>query len=240
MQYAPRTVAFLSELVHPPGNPDPRIIQKVHNELFQSGEPVYSSFSVGPTGAVLSNPVTRPGEVSSVAFLADRFQFREELGSLTVDQFARRVRHITELVAGLAGIQVFTAHQVTIRTLINPRNFEDSREYLKEGMFGFSDETDDFQREPQLYGLRLVFPPTEEEPNAHSLRIESFNKDPRSLFIENQASFAPTLVARGLEPVEQHVLDAYAFLVDRALGFVGHFDLQLPGEAPTASDDDPA
>ena len=32
---------------------------------------------------VLSNPVTRPGAVSSVEFLGDRYRFREELSSLT-------------------------------------------------------------------------------------------------------------------------------------------------------------
>ena len=206
--------------------PDPAPIQRVHNQLFQTPDPVYKSFAVTPTGAVLSNPVSRPGGVSSVAFLADRFQFREELGSLTVEEFARQVRTLSELVVPLLGIQVFTAQQVTIRTLANPRNFKDSRAYLKEGMFGFGEETSDFGREPELFGLRLVFPPNEEQPNAYALRIESFNSDPRSLFIENQATFAPCLVARGLEPIERNILDAYAFLVERSLNFVGRFDVR--------------
>ena len=137
-------------------------------------------------GDVLSNPVTRPGEVSTAAFLPDRFQFREELTSLTVDEFAERVRALTERVGQLAGVQVFTAQQVTVRTLVNPRHFTDSRQYLREGMFGFSDETDAFGRAPELLGLRLVFPPTPEVPNAHALRIESFTSDPRSLFIERE------------------------------------------------------
>lgn len=226
MHYAPRTIACLTEVTHPLSNPDPALIQRVHNQLFQTAEPAYRSFTVTPTGAVLSNPVARTGAVSAVSFLPDRFVFREELSSLTVEDFARRVHTISALVTREVGIQVFTAQQVTVRTLINPRNFKDSRAFLKQGMFGFREETEDFGREPQLYGIRMVFPPSDEQPCAYSLRIESFNSDPRSLFIENHGSFAPILVARGLDSMEQNILDTYGFLVERALHFVGRFDVR--------------
>jgi hypothetical protein len=224
--YAPRTVAFQSELFHPPIEADAMRLQRLHNELFQGSSPAYTDFAVLGNGAVLSNPATRPGAVSSVTFAPDRMVFREELSHLTVDEFARRVRQIASATCGMLGLQVITTHQVTIRTLVNPRNFKDSRAYLKEGMFGFGEEVEDFGRAPQLYGLRLVFPPTETEPNAHALRIESFHNDVRSVFLENQASFAPLLVARGLEPLEQHVHEAYAFLVERGLAFLGRFDVR--------------
>jgi hypothetical protein len=160
------------------------------------------------------------------AFLTDRFQFREEHSSLTVEEFASRVRSVTELVTQLVGLQVFTAQQVSIRTLVNPRHFKDSRAFLKQGVFGLDTETEDFGREPQLLGMRLVFPATEDHPQAYALRIESFHSDPRDLYIENQASFAPILVSRGLSAVETNILDAYRFLVDRALHFVGRFDVR--------------
>src|SRR5258705_11180658 len=83
MLYNPRTIALVCELYHPPMSPDPAPIQRVHNQMFQSGDPAYSCFAVTPMGAVLSNPVAQPGASSQAAFLADRFQFREELSSLT-------------------------------------------------------------------------------------------------------------------------------------------------------------
>jgi len=224
MQYAPRTIALATELFHPPIQPDPAPVQRVHNQQFQGGDPEFRSFAVTPTGAVLSNPVTRPGAVSAASFLPDRFQFREELGSLTHEEFAARVRSVSDLVAQEVGIQVFTAQQVTLRTLVNPRNFADSRAYLKEGMFGFEDEIGEFSREPLLYGIRLVFPATQDQPCAYALRIESFSNDPRSLFIENQATYAPIMVTRGLETVETNIRDAYDFLVEKALRFVSRFD----------------
>jgi hypothetical protein len=228
--YTPRTIAFLCDLFHPPGEPDPAAIQKVHNRMFQTGDPAYTCFAVAPNGAVLSNPVSRPGAASTVAFLADRYQFREELTSVTFESFAERVRRISEEVSQLTSQRVFTAQQVTIRTLVNPRSYKDSRAYLKQGMFGFRDEVDSFAREPQLYGIRLVFPPRDEQPNAFSLRIESFNTDPRSLYIENQGSFGPLMVARGLEPVEQNVLATYGFVIEQALPFIGRFDAPQPAE----------
>jgi hypothetical protein len=224
LHYAPRTIAFQSELYHPLVEADATRLQRLHNRLFETGSPTYTDFAVVANGATLSNPGTRPGAVSSATLTSDKIVLREELSAMTVDEFSRRVRAITEAAAGLLGIQVITAHQVTIRTLANPRNFRDSRAFLKEGMFGFGAQVEDFGREPQLYGLRLVFPPNEKEPNAHALRIESFQGDPRSLFLENQASYAPLLVARGLEPLEQHVHDTYDFLVERALSFVARFD----------------
>jgi hypothetical protein len=231
MLYTPRTIALICELFHPPVQPDPGPIQRVHNLMFQSGDPPYSSFSVTPAGAVLSNPASQPGANSYAAFLADRFQFREELSSLTYDGFATRVREISADVIKLCNIQILTAQQVTVRTLVNLRNFKDSRTYLKQGMFGFGQETEVFGREPQLFGLRMVFPPEQGQSEAFSLRIESYNSDPRSLYIENQATYGPLIVETGLEPVEEHILAAYRFLVDNSLRFVGAFDAstQQPG-----------
>ena len=75
MQYAPRTIAFLCELRHPPLPLDPAPIQKLHNSMFESGDPAYRSFQVAAEGATLSNTATQPGAVSSVSFLADRFLY---------------------------------------------------------------------------------------------------------------------------------------------------------------------
>lgn len=224
MLYAPRTIAFLCELFHPPGPTDPAAIQRVHNELFESGDPLYKSYAVTPQGAVLSNPVARPGAASTVAFLPDRFQFREELTGLTVEDFSARVTDLAERVVKRTEVQVFTAQSVTVRTLVNPRHFNDSREFMRQGLFGLGDETEAFEREPSLYGVRMVFPPQPDSPNQHALRIESFASDPRSLFVENQAGFAPILVARGLGPLARNIQETYDFIVERALTFASRFD----------------
>jgi hypothetical protein len=232
MSYNPRTVALVAELLHPPMPPDPALVQRVHNRMYEAGQPAYSSFSVTPAGAVLSNPVGQPGASSYAAFLPDRFQFREELTSLTPDDFARQVRQVSEMVLEARGIKVFTGQQVTVRTLVNPRHFKDSRVFLKQGMFGFGNETESFGREPQLFGIRLAFPAENGETSAFALRIESYSSDPRSLYIENQAVFGPVLVEQGMGPAETNVLEAYAFVLRNALRFVSCFDTPMEQEEP--------
>jgi hypothetical protein len=224
--YDPRTISFLCELLHPPQPPEVASIQRIHNRLFQAGSPLYRSFTVTPEGAVLSNPVSQPGAVSSVAFLGDRYQFREELTGLTVDDFAQRIAEMVALVVEERHVQLFTAQVVTIRSLVNPRNFKDSRRYLRRGMFKFGEELQAFGREPQLFGLRLVFNPTQEEPYPFNLRIESLANDPRSLFLENQGTFGPTITQNGLEPITANIQRTYDFLIERALPFLGEFDVR--------------
>jgi hypothetical protein len=224
MVYQPRTIALLCELFHPALAPDPRPIQRFHNEMFEAGDPAYSSFAVTPAGPVLSNPVATPGASSQVAFLSDRIQFREEMGSMTSDGFASRILQVAQKAAPLRGVQVFTGQQVTLRSLINPKTFKDTRAFLKQGMFRFDEQTEVLGREPQLYGLRLVFPPQGDDPNAFALRIESYNSDPRSLFVEIQGTFGPVLIGRGLEPLEERILATYQFLLGKALPFIARFD----------------
>jgi len=225
MHYASRTIAFLCELLHPPQVPAAGPIQRVHNRLFGvGGTPVYGSFNVSTDGAVLSNPLPQPGAVSSAAFLTDRFQFREELTGITLDDFVQRLEQVTRMVLDEVPVPMFTAQAITVRTLVNPRAYRDSRLFLKDGMFHMHTELASFGREPQLLGVRLVFPPTQEEPFAFTLRVESFASDPRSLFLENTGSFGPVVPTHGLAPIGTNVRRTYDFLVERALPFLAQFD----------------
>lgn len=230
--YTPRTISLVCELFHPPIQPDPAPIQRVHDQLFRSGSPPYSSFAVTPGGTVLSNPGTAPGANSYAAFRPDRFQFCEELSSLTHEEFGTRVRAVAEMVAAQRGIRLFTAQQVTLRTLVNPRAFKDSREYLRHAMLGFDEELQAFGREPALLGVRFVFPSTNDQPGSHLLRIESFASDPRSLFLEIVSTYAPIQAEGGLAQVEANVQVSYRFVTENAMRFVGSFDsaAEAPGE----------
>ena len=116
--YETRTICYLCEVHHAPSAPDPKAIQKLHNALFEQGSPAYSSFAVTPLGPVLTNPPQRPGYISQVAFLGDRIQFREELGGITIEDFAQRVREIVSQSAELRGIRGSRGQQVTIRSLV--------------------------------------------------------------------------------------------------------------------------
>jgi hypothetical protein len=225
MHYEPRTISFLCEVLHPPLPLDPGPIQKIHNQMYEAGAPLYPTFRPGPQGIELSNTI-RPGAISAVRFLPDRFQFQEEHSGMTVDDFATRVGEVSAAVADRRHLPRFAAQIVTVRTLVNPKHFHDSRAFLRDAMFGLDDGLAAFERSPQLFGLRLVFPPEPDAPNAHTLRVESFANDPRSLFLENQSSFPLAEIAPGLEALEANVRTTYDFIVERALPFVARFDLR--------------
>ncbi len=191
--------------------------------MFESGQPAYAGFQIGPMGPVLSNPVATPGGVSEVSFLADRLQFREERGSLTHETFASQVRHIAERSAPLRGIPVYAGQQIVLRSLVNPKTTTDTRAFLRNRVFGFGEELDKLGRSAQLVGLRLGFGAEPNGSNAFGLRIESYNPDPRSLYIEVQGSFGP-IPSQDLSQVETNVLSTYGFLMDKVLPFLGHFD----------------
>lgn len=244
MDYQPRTVAYLCDLLHPPHEADPRPVQRLHNRMFESGAPTYSTFAVTPLGPVLANPPSRPGTISQVAFLEDRVQFREELGDMAPDDFAVRVRDVASEAAPLRGISLFLSQTVTLRSLVNPRHFADTRPFLRDAVFGFGDQLEALGRSPNLFGLRLTFPPEPGASSSIALRIESFQQDPRSLFLEVVATYAPVPVPRPvraaddrpdappqpvrLEPLARNVQRTYEFLTDRALPFVARFDARQP------------
>jgi len=222
-RYAPRTIGYACELVHAPQTPDPTAVQRVHNAFFEEADPCYSSFAVTPVGPLLTNPATRQGVVSQVAFLADRFQFREELGGLTPEDFSVRVQRIADEVGTQRGIE-FIGQQVTIRTLVNPQHYKDARTLLALGMLGGEEAVSCFGKPPGLLGVRFAFPPDEESTAAHSVRIESYAQDSRSLFLETQGSFGRDLLQEGPESTAQNVIETYRFLIERSLRFVANFD----------------
>jgi hypothetical protein len=227
--YAPRTISLVADLLHPPLPADPSAIQRVHDQLFRGGSPPYTSFLVSPGGAVLSNPSATPGANSFAAFRPDRFQFCEELSSVTYDEFAARVRAVSEKVAAQRALPFFTAQQVTLRTLVNPRAYADSRAYLKHALFGFDDEIDVFGGDPALLGIRFVFPATPERPGSHSLRIESWANDPRSLFLEIVSTYGGVRADGALVAVEENIHHSYRILTEPAMRFVAGFDTNGAG-----------
>ncbi|MEQ1895315.1 MAG: hypothetical protein ABL998_22475 [Planctomycetota bacterium] len=226
MLLEPRTIAYACELHHLPLALDPLPLQRLHNRLYEAGAPPYPNFALAGEAVLLSKPAGQPQSVSQIHVQRDRFSFREELTELTTEEFAERVVTLSTDVARARGVQIFTSQVVTVRTLVNLRHFRDAREFLRLGMFGFGSELGVLGREAQLFGLRLVFPPTSTHPNTFHLRVESFAGDNRALFLENQANFGPLLSARSLEPVGANIETTYRFLVERVCSFLTHFDLR--------------
>ncbi|MBL8898949.1 MAG: hypothetical protein JNM84_15015 [Planctomycetes bacterium] len=231
MAYDPRTLAILSEVLHAPVQHDARKLQGLHAALFQDATLNYANFALVPGGATLSNPTMQPGQVSAVSFLIDRFQVREELGSNTPEEFGRRLEGLSRLASEHLSLQRFLAQQVLFRSLVQPRHFADAREYLAHGMWSIPRERlAVIGRPAQLLGYRAVYPQTPTDPSLYQLRVESFQNDPRSLFIELGATFAATQADFAPTPTElrANVEKAHGFLHRRVLPFLEQFDQPQP------------
>jgi hypothetical protein len=226
MLYDTRTLAFILELFHPPQQTiDATRIQSIHNELFASPRTGYRNFNFTPTGVVLSNPLPNASANSSFTVSADRLRITEELTEVALDDFIARMDLVLRLSVQRLEIPIFTACQVSVRSLVNPRQFRDAREFLTNGMFRFSGEDlGEFGRPCQMLGLRLVFAQPQGERGFFALRVESWNNDPRSVYLENVGTFTGVVPATDVGSYAECVRATYAFLTERAVNFIARFD----------------
>src|SRR5690606_9282552 len=135
-------------------------------------------------GAALSNPPQQANMVSTVMFLPDRVQVREEVSGISREEFQDRVARLSGLAFEVLHVQQFLLQNFIVRSLVNARNFYDSREFIARSLLNMEEE--DFaclQRQPQIVGVRMVFPQTDENRGMFNVRVESYAAEPRSLFI---------------------------------------------------------
>lgn len=223
--YDPRTIALLSELIHPPIELQASSVQAIHNELYGHAEFSYQNFSVGHDGISISNVGDQPGFVSMVNFLPDRIQIREELSGAHVDDFNRRLLEVTRISIERLSLPIVIAQQHVVRSLITPRHFPDSRDFLATGVCHMPlDGFAAFGRPVQLFGMKMIFPATEDSNVVHTLRIESFNQDPRCVFLEDVATFPTAIQPTQLGQLSENMAATYDFVREKALLFLSRYD----------------
>jgi hypothetical protein len=225
MTYDPRTIAFLAEVLYPPTQVVPEVVQGIHNSLFQQPELGYQSFQVAPDGIHLTNMPETPGSVSSVTFLPDRLILREELRATTLDDFATRLVNVAGISLEALKIPVSIAQQFVIRSLVTPRHVKDSREFLSQRlMSGSMDHWGKFDRPFESLGFRYTFPQHDDRPELFNLRIETWNQDPRSVWIENVGSFTQPVPIAEMPQLGAHLISTYQFLTGPVCEFIQEFD----------------
>lgn len=228
MSYGLRSIAFVAELIHPPVKHDPQSLQKLHSLLFSSAVCSYRDFKLTPIGAVLSNSVGGvPGTpVSSVNVLGDRIQVREEQTGLSREDFGARLEHLARAVLTNLPVGMFVAQQFAVRSVLNLHG-GDARSFMLKTVFGFDEALlEAFGNAPSLAGLRLAFPPPSPGEGLFNVRIESFTKDNRSVFLENVATYGTPVNLDQLDRLSERFEATYEYLQDRMVGFVSLFDAE--------------
>jgi hypothetical protein len=225
MTYDIRTIALLTEIIYPPRDLQAALIQGVHNRLYSHARFSYQNFGVTNEGILLSNPPTQPGAVSSVNFLPDRMQLREELTSTDLEQYRERLTTVLGAACERLGLQATGATQCVVRSLVNPRHFRDSRDFIGRRMCRFDSRSmSSLGRPAGALGLRLLFPQTTDNSNYFALRLESFNQDPRSLFVENVGTFTQTQLPGGIDIISDWMQQTYEFVSGATCEFIARFD----------------
>ncbi|MEO0480367.1 MAG: hypothetical protein AAF196_12875 [Planctomycetota bacterium] len=221
--YEPRTIAFAAELVHAPVPVETQKVQTVHGELFQNSEVSYQNFQVAQDGIHLSNPGAQPNQVSVATVRPDRIIFREEFRPATVEDFATRSVNVSQHLYESLNVPASLVRVYSLRSLVNPQNFEDSRQLVGTRMLD-AEAIASFGRPVGTAGVRFVFPGSTPTEPSYQLRIEPWTQEPRSLWIEVTAQCNRPIPAGELQGIGEELYAAYRFLSGPTLDFVKRFD----------------
>ncbi|MCC6672478.1 MAG: hypothetical protein IT458_15545 [Planctomycetes bacterium] len=225
MSYEARSIAFLSEILYQPIQLRVDAVQSIHNALYKRPEIRYVNFQIAQDGIHLANPPETPGAVSVVSFLPDRIVVREELRNLTAEDYATRLVEVASVALPALGVTSSPAQQFVVRTLITPRHTADSRDFFaRKIVSGPTENWTAFGRPLASLGMRLAFPQTDQHREVYNVRVETWNQDPRSLWLENLGSFPGPMEVENLPQLGVHLHATYAFLTGPVFQFVGSFD----------------
>ena len=222
-------IHFGAELIHPPHSHEEQALREFYfriSKLRWCGCD-FREFRLIPGGAEMT---TAEGRLRSVcAIRADRIKVFEDWTTASLEEFATRVREIAKHYLEMVAIKVFVVQQSVVRALLTPTHFKDAREFLAEHVCRLNGAEEIFphfeQRPCHMFGIRLMFPPTEEEPRRFSLRIESYNQDPSRIFVETICDLEglPT-TDENLKTIEENLKRCYGFATERVLSFLNQFD----------------
>ncbi|MEM7230543.1 MAG: hypothetical protein AAF517_00120, partial [Planctomycetota bacterium] len=81
-----------------------------------------------------------------------------------------------------------------------------------------------FGRPTNVFGFRLVSPATREEPSGFNIRVESYTREPRSLYLENVGTFKTPVQSSQLELLEKNILTTSDYLADKIIPFLSMYD----------------
>ena len=123
-------------------------------------------------------------------------------------------------------MQTCLAQQFVVRSLVNPRHGPSTHFLLNRLLQPNEDGWNGFGRPVQSLGLRMMFPQHEQNQEVFNIRIETWNADPRSLWIENVGSFTRPTPIENIPELSTYLYSTYRFISQQVLSFVAGFDQQ--------------
>lgn len=224
-----RTVSLLVELIHIPTKQPFDKLREVYNQV--SATCGYDNCIRISNGARIERGGGEGDEVSTITFLHDRIQMVEDNLTLSVEQVGRKLVALLQKAMPLLGIPFFLVQQYTVRAIATPNTFKNSSEFIGRSLFRIRDEdVAVLERPTNIFGLRLVFPPTKNHQQNFNVRIESYTRDPQSVYIENVGMFKTPVEFQRLEVLQQSLEATSEFLTGNVCRFLSQYDRREAAE----------
>jgi hypothetical protein len=131
-----------------------------------------------------------------------------------IDSFARTA--LTEL-----NIPHFAAQQYAVQSLVTPRNSPSTIDLMARSVLHFDeDDVQHFERAPLLLGVRMTFPTSPVDEGQFHSRIESMQRDPKSIFLENVGVFRQQVNEADAGRLVAQFVQTYDWLHEQLVGYL--------------------
>jgi hypothetical protein len=226
--YPLRSIQFLAELVFPPMTWQLADLQRVHAKAFERDASRYVNFQLAQNGAVLSNPAGKQGAVSGAWILPDRIRVQEHLTGVGRDDFEKRLDAFARTAMAELKIPHFAAEQYAVQSLVTPRVAQDAMQLLSRSVLHL-DESDDqhFERAPLLLGMRMTFPTAPVDEGQFHSRIETMQRDPKTIFLENVGVFRQQVTSGEAGRLVAQFVQTYDWIQEQLVGYLGRVESRL-------------
>lgn len=222
-----RTINWLTELIHIPCKHSLESLRELYNNICKSCG--YENFIRTVDGVRIEKGQIEESEVSTVTFKPDRILLVEDNTTMSVDQFVYKQEAVVKAAMETLGIPVVLIQQSTVRAITSPHCFKSAAEFMGKTLFRVKPE--DLQplgRPTSIFGLRLFFPATPQIPHQFNVRIESYMKDHRSVYIENVGIFKMPIPYQNLGQIGKNTLATAEFVSNNLCQFLTQFDKKEP------------
>jgi hypothetical protein len=214
------TLSRIVELLHLPAQHSPETLREVYTTISTSCG--YDNFIRQSGGARLESIENEGGAISRLTLSRDRIIFQEERTRSGLEHFSRRIEAALAVIAPKLSIPLFIARTITQRAVAQIPSGEQAPGFLARTMFRIGPEQlGQLGRPAQVVGLRLDLPSRTPQDGAHRVRVETYLRDPSSLFLEDIATFKVPVQSQDHAKVTTELEEVDSFLGERLTGFLG-------------------
>ena len=224
----PRTISLISEFVHIPTVHAAERLRQVYNEVCRTCG--YENFTRVQGGARIERRSPDSEALSQLTILGDRVQFTEDHTGISVEQLGKKIVGALATVMPTLGIPMLLIQQCKVRMTTTPTRHATAAEFLAERVF----RVDPAQVEPLgrpvgFFGFRLLFPGSSDQPTTYNVRIESYVRDAKALYIENLATVKQPIQQANVKNAGESLRTASVFLKERVLPFLASYEQENDG-----------